>query len=56
MIKKNEVMGGINYLEQEDMNEIYRHKDQFPLGCLGIIALFISVIVLLIYVVLIYRI
>jgi hypothetical protein len=55
MIKKNEVMGEINYLEQEDMNEIYRHKDQFPLGCLSIIALFISLIVLLIYVVMNYR-
>jgi hypothetical protein len=55
MIKKNEEMEEINYLEQEEMNEIYRHKDQNPLGCLSIIALFISVIVLLIYVVLNYR-
>jgi ABC-type transport system involved in Fe-S cluster assembly fused permease/ATPase subunit len=43
-------------LEQEEMNNIYRYKDQFPLGYLGIMALFSSVIVLLIYVVMNYRI
>jgi hypothetical protein len=55
MIKKIEVMEEINYFEQEKMNVIYRHKDQFPLGCLRIIALFISVIILLIYVVMNYK-
>jgi Ca2+/Na+ antiporter len=43
-------------LEQEEMNNIYRYKDQFPLGYLGIIVLFISVIVLFIYEVMNYRI
>jgi lysylphosphatidylglycerol synthetase-like protein (DUF2156 family) len=57
--KENFKMGKMeetNYLEQEEINEIYRNKDQIPLGCLGIIALFIIIIVLLIYVILNYRI
>ena len=46
---KMDIMEETNYLEQEEMNEIYRHKDQIPLGCLGFLAAFISIIVLAIY-------